>query len=99
MPMTTTTLTEKARNLLFLSTPNLWGVWPFLPLVRRRAGQDEEYGVLYDALHADNTPGFSATVFLANLFALPSTEQELLALPREVFDSAEEIFTAGWRVD
>jgi hypothetical protein len=43
--------------------------------------------------------GFGATVFLANLFELPSCERELLALPREVYDSADEVVTAGWEVD
>jgi len=92
-------LSEQERNLLFLSTPTLWGFWPFLPLVRRRQGQEEEQGILYDALHASDTPGHSATVFLVNMFMLPVTEEELLAQPKEVFDNAEEIYAAQWRVD
>jgi len=92
-------LSEQERNLLFLSTPTLWGFWPFLPLVRRRADQEEEQGILYDALHSSNTPGFSATVFLVNVFLLPATEEELLTQPREVFDNPDEIYAAQWRVD
>jgi len=92
-------LSEQERNLLFLSTPTLWGFWPFLPLVRRRQGQAEEHGILYDALHSSNTPGFSATVFLLNMFMLPATEEELLAQTKEVFDKPEEIYANGWRVD
>jgi len=91
-------LSEQERNLLFLSTPKLWGVWPFLPLMRRK-GQEEEYGILYDALHVSDTPGYSATVILSNLFLLPPTEQALLALPKETFDNPEEIYAAGWRID
>jgi hypothetical protein len=30
---------------------------------------------------------------------LPRTVAEFLALPREVFDSADELADAGWRVD
>ena len=43
--------------------------------------------------------GFSATVFLTNLFLLPKTLDEFLALPKEVFDTAEEVGAAGWVVD
>ena len=30
----------RPHNLLFLRQPRLWPLWPFLPLVRRRAGSD-----------------------------------------------------------
>ena len=87
------------RNLLFLSSPSLWCNWPFLPLIRRRPGQDQEYGVLFDAMTACGITGYSATVFMTNLLLMPSTLDQFLALPREVFDSPEEIGAAGWRVD
>jgi hypothetical protein len=38
-------------------------------------------------------------VFLCNIFCLPSTEEELLALPKGVFDTCEELSGAGWAVD
>lgn len=85
------------RTVLFLSTPALWGLWPFLPVVRRRGGR-EELGVVFDARAAGLT-GYSSTVFLANVFALPDDLAVFLSLPRETFDSAEEIAAAGWRVD
>jgi hypothetical protein len=90
---------ERRRNLLFLTTPQLWPVYPFLPLVRRRGGAEYECGLLYDLFGLSGRTGFSATVLLTNLFAVPATEAELLALPKEVYDSAEEVFNAGWRVD
>jgi hypothetical protein len=43
--------------------------------------------------------GYGSTVFLVNLFDLPPTLAGFLALPRRAFDSAEEVFDAGWRVD
>jgi len=89
---------ERLRNLLFLSTPKLWPVWPFLPLIRRRPGCADECGLLYDAFGLKGTTGYGATVFLCNLFLLP-TEPELLALPREAHDTAEEVYDAGWRVE
>jgi hypothetical protein len=89
----------RQRNLLFLRHPRLWPLWPFLPLVRRRPGADEEHGVLYDALHARGQTGYSATVFVTNLFCLPPSVEQFLALPHETYDTAEEVYAAGWRVD
>jgi hypothetical protein len=43
--------------------------------------------------------GLSATVFVANMFALPATLTEFIALPHETFDSDEEVAAAGWCVD
>jgi hypothetical protein len=87
-----------ARHVLFVATPALWPGWPFLPVVRRTRGT-EELGVLFDVGAVCGRTGFSATVFKTNLFALPPTVDELLALPKEVFDTAEELVTNGWRVD
>jgi hypothetical protein len=92
-------LSLRQRNLHFLTQPRLWPAWPFLPLVRRLQGRDEEYGVLLDALGACNLAGYSATVFLSNVFLLPNTLDAFLALPHETFDTPEEIFDAGWTVD
>jgi len=101
MPLSTnSTQEDRLRNLLFSSKPALWPVWPFLPVVRRKPGQEEvECGILYDQLSLANRPGHSSTVYLANLLLLPSQEAEFLALPREVYDSPEEVYDAGWRVD
>jgi hypothetical protein len=89
----------RLRNLYFMQNPQLWEVWPFLPLMRRRPGVEEEWGVLYDARTCSGKLGFSATVFLQNLFLLPSTEAEILQLPRETFDTVEEVFDAGWTIE
>ena len=88
----------RLRHLLFLREPRLWPLWPFLPVVRRTAGSGE-CGLLFDARRLAGVYGFSATVFLTNLFLLPPTQAALLALPREVFDTADEVYAAGWRVD
>ena len=68
-------------------------------MVRRWPGREPELGIVFDAFHACDLAGYSATVFLTNLFLLPATLPQLLALPREAFDSAEELAQAGWRVD
>lgn len=74
-----------------------WPAWPFLPVVRRTRGA-EELGVVFDARAAGLT-GSSATVFHSNLFTLPPTLDRFLALPRDTFDSAEELTESGWTVD
>jgi hypothetical protein len=87
-----------ARDLLFFRHPRLWKTWPCLPVVRRKPDGEVECGVLYDCWTVTGRAGFSATVFLANVFMLPRTEEQFLSLPREVFDSAEDIAAAGWRI-
>jgi hypothetical protein len=89
---------DPVRQLLFVTTPALWPAWPFLPVVRR-AGGAEELGVMFDARTVCGRTGFGSTVFRTNLFALPPTVDALLALPREAFDSGEELLAAGWAVD
>ena len=88
-----------ARDLFFFTHPEQWATWPFLPVVRRHADDNMDYGVLYDAMHLTGRTGFSSTVFLCNIFLMPQTEAELLALPKEVFDTSDEMAEAGWRVD
>ena len=87
----------RARTVLFVTTPALWPMWPFLPVVRRTCGH-EELGVVFDARAAGLT-GFAATVFACNLFLLPADFDSFLALPHETFDSAEELADGGWSVD
>ena len=99
--MSTTTRIDgdRIRNLLFFSTPALWERWPFLPLVRRHPDKEEECGLLCDVLGLTGTTGYSATVIACNLFLVPPDLDDLLALPKEVFDLPEEVYSAGWRVD
>ena len=87
-----------ARHRRVMACPATWPVWPFLPVVRR-TGPEEELGVLFDAVRVAGLTGFSATVFLTNLFTLPPTLAEFLALPKEVYDTADELVAAGWRID
>jgi hypothetical protein len=89
----------RRRNLAFIGEPRLWPRWPYLPLVRRRPGDEIECGLLYDALHTSGRTGLSATVILCNRLLVPPSEDEFLALPQEVYDTPAELFDAGWRVD
>ena len=87
------------RDLLFCCTPGLWATWPVLPVVRPGADGGTECGLLYDCWTVAGRPGYSATVFLCNLFLMPTGEGAFLELPRRVYDTAEELLADGWRVD
>jgi hypothetical protein len=91
-------LSPRERSLVFIAHPGVWPMWPVLPLVRRSRGR-EELGVMFDFRGTTGRTGFGATVLLSNLFELPHGERELLALPREVYDSAAEVVAAGWEID
>jgi hypothetical protein len=82
-----------------MARPQQWPRWPYLPVTREVGNGELELGVLYDAWGVSYRTGFSATVFRANLLLLPPTEGELLALPRDVYDTLDELLDAGWRVD
>jgi hypothetical protein len=91
---------RRLRDRVLFRTPTLWRYWPFLPVLRPHpSGQGQELGVLYDARRASGRYGFSATVWVTNLFLLPPTEEALLALPRHVYDTADEMIDAGWTAD
>ena len=89
---------RRARVLVFLTRPSLWPAWPYLPVVRRSRGL-EELGVLFDFHGTSGLTGYSATVFVTNLFLAPADERMLLLMPREVYDTPEELADAGWDVD
>ena len=68
-------------------------------MIRRNPNDEEDLGILYDFAHTSGRTGFGSTVFLTNIVFVPDTEEELLALPREVFDTFEEVRAAGWCID
>ena len=82
-----------------MASPALWTTWPFLPLVRRPPEGGVTLGLLFDAQAVCGRTGYRCTVFLAHLFLLPRTLDEFLTLPREVYDTFDEVCAAGWRVD
>jgi hypothetical protein len=100
MAVTTTPPTRSPqRDLHFMGDPSLWPTWPFLPLVRRHAHGRTDYGVLFDAQAVCDLTGYRCTVYLSNVFTLPRTLDQFLALPKEVYDTFDELVAAGWRVD
>jgi hypothetical protein len=88
-----------ARDLFYFTHPQHWPTWPFLPVVRRHADGELECGLLFDLLHLRGRTGYSCTIFKCNIFQMPPTEDEFLALPKETFDTPEEMAAAGWVVD
>jgi hypothetical protein len=88
-----------ARDLFFFRSPERWPAWPYLPVVRRKLDGSMDVGILYDFAHTSGRTGYGSTVFLCNVVFVPDTEEQLLALPKEVFDTFEEVSAAGWAVD
>jgi hypothetical protein len=89
-----------ARDLFMFAHPEHWPLHPVLPLRRDcEQSKDFELGFLFDAVGTSGTYGFRCTVFLANVLDLPPTEAEILALPRLVYDTFDEIASDGWYVD
>src|SRR4051812_34303656 len=88
----------RVRSLALMAAPRLWPTYPFLPV--RRAGGDGllELGVLYEARGLTGRWGYSSTVFRANLFMLPPSEDQFLHLPRYVYDTLDELLDDGWRI-
>jgi hypothetical protein len=68
-------------------------------VVRRRPGGGTDYGVLFDAEAVCRRSGYRCTVFRTNVFLLPRQLEQFFALPREVFDTFDELVAAGWHVD
>jgi len=90
----------RARDLMVMRDPQLWSKWPFLPVIRPPLAHAEpQLGVLYDARAVSGTYGYTATVFLVNLYLLPDTEAELFAAPKRVYDTIDELVADGWAVD
>jgi hypothetical protein len=88
------------RDLLYFTNPHLWPRWPFLPVVRQSPDDAAlECGVPYDARNASGRYGLSATVFFANICALPSREEDFLALPKRTYDTPDELAADRWYVD
>jgi hypothetical protein len=87
------------RDLHFMGNPSLWISWPFLPLGRWVSAHELQLGVLIDTSAYPSLTGYRCTVFRANLYATPRSVEQLLKLPRETFDTFEELVAAGWRVD
>lgn len=92
---------KRHQSLLLLQVPDRWITWPFLPVVRDapNGSGTRQFGVVYDARHTSGTMGYSSSVFLHNLFALPLTEARLFAGPKIVYDSFDELLGDGWLVD
>ena len=101
MAMLASVTPKRIRDLRVFRDPKLWRCWPFLPVVRRvKDDTEQQLGVLYDAVGHVRPYfyGFSSTVFLTNMFVLPRTEERFFALPKLVYDTADEII-AGRQLD
>lgn len=96
--MTPTEKERRRRDLSIITNHAAWPNYPLLPLVNYHH-KHFSCGVMFDCLGMLGKPGFSSTVFLANIFDLPDDPSKLFKLKRLVFDTPEELLDAGWTVD
>lgn len=96
-----TTLTEPARSIEMMKTPDRWPLRWRLPLTRG-TGRDKELGILL----IDMTPRWVVFktplgIFDGRLAAIQAagTGTALDALEHEIFQDAEGVADAGWLVD
>ena len=54
---------------------------------------------MLDARGIYGLTGFGSSVWLCNLFAVPADLRAFMDLPRETFDTSEEVYANGWRID
>jgi hypothetical protein len=90
------------QDLQVIKDPGRWGVWPFLPLMRRSADQYGNMNVEFAVMLARNDT--TTTVFHINMIefqrtlaAAPMTH--IHDFPHTIFDSVEQIIAEGWRID
>ena len=81
-----------------MAHPWRWPCRPLLPLVRRRPDGGLDLGVLVEGLTSQE-PRLGTTVFCTNLLCFPMSEEQWQSLPKEAFDSLDDVLAAGWRVD
>ena len=92
------TLTHQQMATNRVALPQTWPSWPILAMVRE-TDDDFDVGFMYDLFHHVDIAGYSATVFVHNALDVPTHLGAILALPKEIYDTPEEIVTAGWRPD
>ena len=84
------------KKLLRNPNPRIWPHYPYLPMTKKMGYRP--------ACHIDNPKGIvlagnPTIVRLVNLFLLPDTLIEFLALPFEEYLSVEDLIRDGWLVD
>jgi hypothetical protein len=58
-----------------------------------------ELGVVYDALGHKGVAGYSATVWLFNLWLPPTSFAEMKKMPHYTYDTFDELVADGWVLD
>lgn len=81
----------KLTDVEFIKAEEKWPNWPYLPMKRRRDGEEPEFGSIISGSLFSIRKGYFRT--------LPKTLPELLALPTWEYGSIEAMLADGWLID
>lgn len=84
--------TEMVHEIRMMEDPDSWPAWPLLPLTRRVPDEEFECAFLVDQPGSEAKHLFKATIFEVKEVMADKTKQER-------FESFEDIYRAGYRVD
>jgi hypothetical protein len=95
---TTSTDTERAHHKKMMENPDLWPVWPVLPVKRHTNDSSwPETGVIMAV------KDWMTTVCILNMFSIPSgtsvLEVRKMASKEYMYDSVDALLDDGWVVD
>ena len=80
------------KHIDYIKNIKRWNTWPFCPVMKKG---EKDIDNVYGVIHVENL----TTIKKANLFILPPTKQEFLALDGWTYDTVEKMVTDGWEVD
>lgn len=87
-----TKATEETYDAQFIAHPDRWPRWPYLP-IKRHTSSGPECCLLVASEHP------WSTVYDANLYAMPATQEKFKATAKYKYSSIAELQADGWIVD
>lgn len=86
---------ERNDDVEIIRNPQLWPMWPYLPLKRPTIAGFPECRLAV----ATAEPMTVVRIYKANLFNLPPTKEEFENTFDKEYESPEEVVWDGWQVD
>lgn len=86
---------EREKDLKFMSDPEKWPEWPWLPMKRRVPGEHPELALL----HADCEADKPTPLYKINLFQLKTWFPTHKMPKTKEYKTFDEMLADGWEVD